>query len=40
MEIIIKELSKESELKGCIVGVVNNRISCIDAEKLREHMTM
>lgn len=35
MEIIIKELSEESELKGCVVGVVDNRLSCIDTERKR-----
>jgi hypothetical protein len=33
MDIIIKEMSQESELKGCLLGVINDQISCINAKK-------
>jgi hypothetical protein len=36
MDILIKELSEESDLRRCVIGVVKHRISCIDAERKRE----
>ncbi len=32
-DILIKELSEESDLNGCVIGIVNNRVSCIEAER-------
>ena len=33
MDMIIKELYQESELKACLTEVINNRILCIDEER-------
>ena len=33
MEIIMKELKEESELRGCVLGIVGDQLACLGKKK-------